>query len=78
MEQHRHHPVMKALRCYLRDCAEAIALAHTQRWATGQMLPAKDEDRLAIHAQLMNELESLEYRHIAEFYGLPQSNGDDT
>jgi hypothetical protein len=61
---------MVGLRRYLRDYAEAIKSEHTRRWASGTMMSPQEEEKQATWAQILLELEGLQYDHIAKFYDI--------
>lgn len=61
-QEWRAHPLTAEFRQYLQDNREVLK----EQWAQGQPLDLKHQTK----ALLMGELASLEWRDLAEFYGL--------
>lgn len=70
MLEHKHHPVMQAIRRYLLDWVEAAKRDHAERWVEGSLLDPKQEEEAQIRARLHTEIANLQWETLAEFYGI--------
>lgn len=68
MEVHRHHPVQKAIRQYLRDHAALKQAEAATRWINGSLMSREEEGEQSLYARIMLELESLSFEAIDRFY----------
>lgn len=69
---------MLAIHQYLRDQAQDLIDAATERWVNGTLMAPLEEAKLSIHANLLLRFEALSFEDINEFYQGRSNNEAET
>ena len=64
--QWKHNPVTKALRKFMEDFTNVLKENHVERWMSGDK--SEDESEARGRAIAIDEIRTLEFHHIFEFY----------